>query len=200
MKINPFSGVPMMTIPKTVLAALFGLAVTAGCDADKKPAAGEGQGAGGGNATAAAEALPPSLIVAAAPDGARDVSAVKNDAARDQEVVIRGVVAGSKEPIAEKRAVFTLADPSLQTCDKEPGDSCATPWDACCADQATIAAKSVTVQVVDADGKPLKAVLKGVGGLAPMKVVTVRGKVRSIEGEGDKKVVTVDATAVHVKG
>ncbi|HYE19847.1 MAG TPA: hypothetical protein VEA69_15460 [Tepidisphaeraceae bacterium] len=193
----------MTKFGKTTMAALFGLAVIAGCDGDKKPTAG---GAGGGGNTgsgtqsaAGADAIPASLVVPAAPDGAQDVSAAKKAAAKDQEVVIRGIVAGSVDPIAANRAVFTLADPSLETCDKDAGDSCKTPWDACCAEPASIVAKSLTVQVVGADGRPLKAGLKGVGGLAPMKVVTVKGKVRSVEGEGDKKVITVDATAIHVK-
>lgn len=146
-----------------------------------------------------ADALPAGLILSSAPEGAQDVSAVKKDAAREKQVIVKGIIAGSSKPIAEGRAVFTLADLSLETCDKTPGDSCKTPWDACCADRATIAAKSMTVQVAGPDGKPLKAPLSGVGGLAPLKQVVVKGKISSADGEGDSKVVTVDATGIYVK-
>ena len=178
--------------------SLVGLALV-GCDRD---AASTATPSGGNGAAAAsnADALPAGLVLTAAPEGAKDVESAKKAATKDAEVVVRGVVAGSSDPIAENRAVFTLADVSLQTCDKEPGDSCKTPWDACCAEPGSIAAKSLTVQVVGPDGKPLKTGLKGAGGLAPLKHVTVKAKVRTVEGEGEKKVVTLDASGIHVKG
>lgn len=178
----------------SVLAAFLGLAVFIGCDRDK-PAA-----TGGQQPQAATDAVPAGLVLTAAPDGAKDVVDVKKSAAKDQEVVVKGVVAGAMEPIAANRAVFTLADATLETCEKMPGETCKTPWDACCAAPADIVAKSMTVQVVGPDGKPLKAALTGLGGLAPLKQVTVKGKIRSTEGEGDKRIVTLDATGIHVKG
>ena len=77
-----------------------------------------------------------------------------------------------------------------------PDDNCPTPWDMCCEDKKTIAANSVTVQVVGADGRPLKAELKGVSGLKPLSEVTVKGKVQK---SPDGKAVTVDATEMYVK-
>ena len=183
-----------MKFRNALVVIVVGIAVLAGCDRDAQTKTEGANGGGGG------EALPPGLVLSAAPDGAKGVSEVKKGAVKDQAVVVSGVVAGAKEPIADQRAVFTLADVSLETCDKMPGDTCKTPWDACCAEPSTIAAKSLSVQVAGADGRPLKAGLKDVGGLAPAKQVIVKGKVRSVEGDGEKRVVTIDAEGIHVKG
>ena len=182
-----------MKLNSLVLIASIGVALAAGCDREAK------NNVGGNAQQQGADSLPAGLVLASAPGDAQDVTAAKKDAAKDKEVVIKGVIAGSEKPIADGRAVFTLADVSLETCDKMPGDKCKTPWDACCADPAAITAKSVTVQVVGADGKPLKAALNGVGGIAPLKQVVVKGKVSSAEGEGDKKTVTLDASGIYVK-
>ena len=87
-------------------------------------------------------------------------------------VVIRGKVGGGEEPMAKNRAMMTILDPSVQTCDTMPGDTCKTPWDACCESTEKIAANSATVQVVDANGKPLAATLENVAGLKPLSKVT----------------------------
>lgn len=189
-----------MKLVISVFAVLIGLALFVGCDRDGNKGASKQQGGEGKPSAASGEALPAGLVLAAAPEGAKDVAATKAEATKDREVVVKGVIAGAKEPIAENRAMFTLADVTLETCDKMPGETCTTPWDACCTEPAKIAAKSMTVQVVGADGKPLKAGLKGVGGIAPLKQVVVKGKVRSADGEGEKKVVTLDASGIHVKG
>jgi hypothetical protein len=190
-----------MKFRSSVIASVVGpalalaLAILVGCDRDNPSTANKN----GGDARQPADPIPAGLVLTAAPQGAQDVSAVKKDAVKDKEVVVKGVIAGSKEPIAANRAIFTLADPSLETCDKMPGDTCPTPWDACCSQQDEITAKSITIQVVGTDGKPLKAPLKGVGGLAPLKQVIVKGKVRTADGQGDKKIVTLDATGIYVK-
>jgi hypothetical protein len=180
------------------------LVVAAGCDREKHahtPATPSGGNAGQPAAAATpGQALPTGLVLTAAPANAKGVSDVKKDAAKDKEVVVTGVVAGSLDPIAPNLAVFTLADASLETCDKMPGDSCKTPWDACCAASSDIVAKTMTIQVVGPDGKPLKTALTGTAGLAPLKKVTVKGKVRSVEGEAGKRAVVVDATGIFVQG
>ena len=93
-----------------------------------------------------AEPLPANLFVTVAPDGAVDVVAAKSSAADGQPIVIKGVVAGQKEPLAANRAIMTIADLALPTCDKSPMDKCATPWDACCEPTSEIAAKTISVQ------------------------------------------------------
>jgi hypothetical protein len=155
-----------------------------GCDRAEAP---------GANSTS--DKLPPSLLLAAAPADAREVAAVIAGAKDGDTVVVRGIIGGRKEPIASNRAILTLLDRSLKTCDKIPGDSCPTPWDACCETSETIAAASATIQVVGQNGQPLKTTLSGVGGIAPSKDAIVVGKARR---SADQKNLVIDATGIHV--
>lgn len=143
-----------------------------------------------------AEVLPAGLVLDQAPAGAQDVKSARANATDGQAVVVRGVVAGRADPIAANRAVFTLLDASVPTCDKTEGDTCETPWDACCEPADQIAANSVTVQVVDGEGKPLRTGLAGVGELAPLKHVTVVG---TFKPSPDGKSAVVNATGLAVE-
>lgn len=145
------------------LSILF--AVVMGCD-QSNPAA----------PAAASAALPDGLFVKTAPPAAQEVGAAKASAQAGQSITIRGRVGGSAEPLAEHRAMLTLADLSMPTCDKIPGDQCKTPWDNCCEPSDEITAKSLTVQVAGSDGKPLKTTLNGAGGIAPGKEIVIVGK------------------------
>jgi hypothetical protein len=138
----------------TVLAA-----VIVGCD----------RGGSAAPAAPSSEALPRNLFVAAAPANAQDVAAAKSSAKSGDSITVRGRVGGSPAPLAANRAMLTLTDLSLPTCDKTPMDQCKTPWDSCCEPKDEITARSLTVQVIDAAGKPLKQPLNGAGGLAPGK-------------------------------
>ncbi|CAN5638667.1 hypothetical protein BH09PLA1_BH09PLA1_08820 [soil metagenome] len=131
---------------------------------------------------AATESLPADLFTATPPPGAIDVIAARQTAQDGQPIVIKGRIAGSKEPLADNRAIMTIADLSLPTCDTIPGDTCPTPWDICCEPTSEIAAKLVSVQVVSADGRPVKASLRGAGGIAPMKQVVIAGTVKLLPG------------------
>ncbi len=71
--------------------------------------------------------LPAGMVLASAPDGALGVAAVKRDAKEGDEVVIRGIVGGSREPFVAGRALFTIVDPGLKTCAATPADHCPTP-------------------------------------------------------------------------
>jgi hypothetical protein len=79
-------------------------------------------------------------------------------------------------------AVDIIAAISLPTCDKTPMDNCPTPWDSCCQPAEELVAKSISVQVVGADGRPLKAGLAGVAGIAPLKQVIVSGTAKTSGG------------------
>ena len=141
------------------------------------------------------DALPAGLILNQAPPAAIDVTTAKQSAKDGDTVVIKGRIGGRVEPIAPNRAILNITDLSLLTCDKSPMPNCATPWDNCCDPPDKIAAASATVQVVDASGQPLKATLKGVGGIEPMMQITARGTVRRIPGSD---VIVIDATGIHV--
>ena len=147
---------------------------------------------------ASAEALPAGPVLAEAPPGAKDVVAVRKDAKQGDEVVLRGRVGGSKTPFVGGRASFQLVDASLKACGECTAlDECKTPGDYCCSDPKEIAAHSASVQVVGADGRPLRAGLAGAGGLKPLSEVVVKGTVAKAAESG---VLVVNATGIYVKG
>jgi hypothetical protein len=183
----------------TMTLVLVGCALLmAGCD---DPKAQTGAGAPGstpqaGAPAAGGEALPAGLMVAQAPADAKGVAEVRGAGEDGAEVVVRGRIAGSEEPFTSGRAQFQLVDMAIKSCAEMEGDACLTPWDMCCEEKGTVVQNSVTVQVVGADGRPLKSELKGVGGLKPLSEVSVKGKLHK---SADGKVVTVNATELYVK-
>ena len=146
------------------------------------------------SAPASAEAVLAGVMLASAPAEAKDLSALKGSAKEGAEVTFRGRVGGRAEPFVDGRAAFQVVDLAVKSCKEIPGDTCETPWDYCC--EPDVTKSSATVQVVDADGKPLKVGLKGVGGLQPLAEVTVNGKLGKTQ-EGAPLV--VNATGIHVK-
>jgi hypothetical protein len=172
---------------KKMMIALLGLAlVLYGCGRGESETAADG--------SAQMDTLPANLVVKTAPQGAQDIPAAKASAKEGQPIVIKGKIAGNERPLADSRAIMTILDPTVKTCDTMPGDACVTPWDACCEPIEVRTAKSATVQVVGADGKPLKTTLKGVGGLEPLKQVIVSGVAKSA---GDALV--VEAKEIYVQ-
>jgi len=141
------------------------------------------------------ESLPAGLIVNAPPTGAVDVVALKKSPQDGSTVVVKGKVAGLQEPMSSNRAILTLADSSLPTCDATPGDKCETPWDACCEPAAEIAAKTISVQVVGPDGRPLQVGLGGSTGIAPLKNLVVAGTAKTLAGSN---AVVIQATQIYV--
>src|SRR5688500_3116572 len=114
-----------VTLASLLSCFALALVVVAGCDrgdtVSKNP-----------ESTAAAATLPAGMIVATAPADAKGVIELKGSAKDGDEVVMRGVVGGSEDPVAANQAIVTLVDTSVTTCDKMEGDTCKTPWDACC--------------------------------------------------------------------
>ena len=138
--------------------------------------------------------LPAGVWLTAAPADAKPVAETKKSAAVGQEVVLFGRIGGGKVPFVEGRAMFMLADRSIPSCVEKHGPGCATPWDYCCEPKETVLAGTATVQLVGADGRPLKVGLEGVRGLKPLAEVVVTGKVSSA-GEN----VVIDATGIYIK-
>jgi hypothetical protein len=141
-----------------------------------------------------AASLPANLIVTTAPPDAKDVAAAKQSLKSGDAVVIRGRIGGAEKPLADNRAIMTIMDLSMPTCDKTPMEKCPTPWDSCCEPVEVRTAKSATVQVVGTDGKPLRATLAGVGGIAPNKQVIVAGIAKPIGGDA----VIIEAKQIYV--
>lgn len=136
--------------------------------------------------------IPASYFVAAEPADAKPIVEVKKVAKAGDEVVMRGRIAGRRDPFTAGRASFMMTDLSLATCE----DGCETPWDHCCDDAKDIAANAATVQIVDEQGNVIKTDAKGVHGLEPNAELVVVGKVKSLDEAGN---LVVDAKQVYVK-
>lgn len=180
----------MIRYPLSLLVLALPAVVLVACD-DGAPDAAQQTSA---TTAGASEQLPASLILENSPGEAKDLVAVQKSAKAGETVTLRGRVGGTEKPLADDRAMLTLIDPTVITCETMPDDACPTPWDACCDPDA--AAKSATIQVVGPDGRPLKAPLSGVGGIAPLKELIVTGKVRT---PADTGALVIDATGIYVK-
>lgn len=59
-------------------------------------------------------------LAQAEPDDARNVIDSRKDAKEGDDIVIVGRVGGSKHPVVQGRAAFTIVDLSLKACDDDP--------------------------------------------------------------------------------
>src|SRR3954466_10961961 len=150
----------MLRILTAAVALAVALAVP-GCDRGKPAASSTPT-----NAAPVPGALPQGLFLATAPADAKNVKDAKSSLKPGDKVVLVGRIGGSEEPFVEERAIFTLVDRRLKTCDEGTDmATCKTPWDYCCDAREDIPANSATVQVAGPDGQPVKAELNGVRGL-----------------------------------
>lgn len=129
------------------------------------------------------------LIKPELPAGALEIIVAMKAAKVGDTISVRGNVAMSKDAFVENRSMFTLVDESTRKgccppSDKLPETACDIPAEA-----------RATVQIVGANGKPLRAGLKGEHGLKPGAEVFVTGKVETANGT-DALVLTV--VSMHV--
>lgn len=136
------------------------------------------------------------VFVDAAPEETLSVIAARKSAKAGDTVSISGKVAGTMHPFTEGYATMVVSDTALRTCDLIPGDSCETPWDACCEEPEKMKASRMTVRIIDAEGMPVASELKGVNGLTELSPVVVTGKVAD---ESTPENLIVDATMIHVE-
>lgn len=149
-----------------------------------------------GFAASAADKLPDGLILKESPTTAANVADLKKTAKEGEEVILRGQIGGqAKDVFSGNRAMMMVADMKLKACNKNPGDTCETPWDFCCVPQNEKAAAIAIVQVVDEKGKLVKSSLKGAGGMDHLSVVVVKGKVAKNEGGN----MIVNASGIYVE-
>ncbi len=168
----------------TIPAVLFAALALSGCREQAAPPPPQ--------PSAAAPTLPAGLFTSAPSSDTKPIAEVRANAKPGDTIAIEGYIGGRAKPFTEGRAVFLLADvEKAPPCD----DGCETPWDACCEPSETILANSATVQVVDAQGAPLKVSLEGTNGLKSGAVVTVTGKVR----EAGERILLVDASGISIK-
>jgi hypothetical protein len=103
---------------------------------------------------------------------------------------------GVPVPFVESRAAFVLGDENTLTpCDLKAMDKCKTPWDACCDPAPVRQAGTATIQILDANGKPVRSGLKGFNGLKELSRVTVSGVVAD---NSSPESFIVNATAVFI--
>src|SRR5688572_25046733 len=99
-------------------AVLMGLN---GCDKGK-PAASNPKAPANNGAV-----IPAAYFVETEPAAAKPIVEVKKGAKAGDEVVMRGRIAGRRDPFTAGRASFMMTDMSLAVCE----DGCKTPWDHC---------------------------------------------------------------------
>lgn len=135
----------------------------------------------------------PAWLLDAAPPDARSIVEAKAAAKEGDVVAVRGRIGGRAEPISAESPVFQLMDLAVPHCGQIPGDTCPTPWDYCCEPRDNLTAHAATVQVVDADGRPI-ADSPARHGLAPLDEVVVVG---TVAPRPDDRVLTIRARGVY---
>jgi hypothetical protein len=136
--------------------------------------------------------LPPGLFVDKAPAGELPLAEAKKSAKAGETIVLRGLVRGVTTAFIPNRAIVQLADEAVPKCPMNPD----RPWDLHCETPESMAKNTATVQIVGADGKPLKRGLQGVNGLEHMAPVVVKGTVVSADEKGN---LLITATEIFVE-
>ncbi len=127
---------------------------------------------------------------------AAEIHTARTTAKPGEDIVLSGLVMGREKVFVDGRASFLLGDPAkLTPCNKMPGDTCKTPWDACCDDKALKLEGTASIQIVGGDGRVLEGKLKGTKGIKELSTVTVSGKVAQ---QSTPEALIVNATKIHV--
>ncbi|MSR70408.1 MAG: hypothetical protein EXS17_08715 [Phycisphaerales bacterium] len=147
---------------------------------EKRAADSAANPASGGKSSAP---LPAGLFVAEQPAGAVGVIAARASAKAGDRVVLLGRIGGSRSPFVSNHAIFTIIDPSLKSC-VETGDEdhCPRPWDYCCEERKSLTAGLASIEVRDAQDKPLAISLERDGTLKPLMLVAVEGTWQATDG------------------
>ena len=102
-----------MTLSRKYLCLLLPVLALAGCDRNNPPpAAVSPQGE--------VKVDPAKYVSKSEPADAKDVIATRNDAKDGDPIVIVGRIGGSKTPVSDDRAMFTIVDLSLKSCEDDP--------------------------------------------------------------------------------
>jgi hypothetical protein len=176
----------MKKIDGLTMVSLLFAAVLAGCSEQQttqiapKPAA-ESEPADGSM-----------FVLAAEPDGAGDVSKVREST--DDEVVVVGRIGGSQNPWVEGRAAFSIVDTALVPCNEREDDDCPYPWDYCC-DTDKLPTSTALVKFVDDAGSLIKSDARELLNVKELQTVVVRGAAKRDEAGN----LTVLASGVFVR-
>ena len=118
--------------------------------------------------------------LAAEPAGAKEVIAVRADAADGDQVIVVGRIGGDVNPWVNGRAAFSLVDNSVRACSDIPGDACPTPWDYCCETDKLKTGK-ILVKFVDDGGQLIASDARELLGVGELDTVVIEGKVQKGE-------------------
>jgi hypothetical protein len=136
------------------------------------------------------------VLLPTLPKGAITITEARKNPTPGTKLVLSGKIMGNESPLVDSRAMLTLGDPTkLTSCDLNPDDPCETPWDVCCDDLDLRKNSIATIQVLDANGKPLKKGLRGLGGLRELSSLVIVGEVAK---GSNKDNFLVTATGIHV--
>jgi hypothetical protein len=142
-------------------------------------------------AAADAVELPAGIIVSERPADEMPLAEAKKKAKRGETIVVRGVVRGINTAFVPGRAMMQIADESVPKCPMHPD----RPWDLHCETPESMAANTATVQIADANGKPLKLNLQGKQGLDHQALVVVKGTVSVADERGN---FVLDAMQIYI--
>ena len=184
----------MKTMTRYSLVAACGIFAMFQTACDKATPPGESAGS---TSPAASDPRIEAVFLDTAPEGAVSILETRKKVEPGAVITVSGRIAGAMEPFSTDYATLVLADDSLETCDRVPGDSCETPWDACCVEQKTIAASRITVQVLGEDGRPIEQTLKQVRGMKELDGLIVTGTVA--EGSSEDNLI-LNATGIFPEG
>lgn len=112
------------------------------------------------------------------------------------KVTVSGKIMGAPSVFVDGRASFIMGDPEiLISCEIRHADECATPWDNCCDDKKDVASNTLSIQLIDKDGKVLKIGLKGQHGLKELAMLTVQG---TVAPSSSPEAMIINAEAIQV--
>lgn len=178
----------LIHIRHSILLAAVGMALVS---------CGDSGSSGSAEVSAPADPRVEAVFLAQEPAGAVPVLEARKAPQPGSEITVTGRVAGAVEPFSKDFATLMLVDDTVETCDRTPGDTCETPWDACCVEPKALAAARLSVQVIDENGKPIPATLKGAKGLKELDPLVVTGKVAP--GSTAENLI-INATGIYRKG
>ena len=128
-------------------------------------------------------ALPANLLVTEQPAGAIGVIEARTAAKTGDRVAVIGRIGGSRAPFVSSRAIFTIVDQSMKSClETDEEEHCPRPWDYCCEDKKELAKSMASIEISDANGKPLALALESEGTFKPLMLIAVEGTLQSTEG------------------
>ena len=176
-----------MNIPTISIAVIAMLSLHACKNEESKPSV---------ETQAPDPALVAYFVTETLPD-AQSIHIARSTAKPGDAITLKGEIMGRDKVFVDGRAAFILGDPEkLTTCNKMPGDTCETPWDACCDTLELKKTATVSIQILGEDGRVLSKGLKGVNGLKELSSVTLAGVVDQSSTEEN---FVINASQIHVE-